>query len=650
VPHGKDHILNRVTGAGLLVTLGIIFGDIGTSPLYVLKAIVGEHPINADVVLGGISCIFWTLTLQTTLKYVVLTLRADNKGEGGIFALYALVKKTKIKWLIVPAIIGGSAILAEGIITPPISVSSAVEGLRMVEAFSHLQTVPIVIAIITILFTIQQFGTNLIGKFFGPIMLVWFLMLGVLGIIQMSGNWGVLKAINPYYAYELLVDHPGGFWLLGAVFLCTTGAEALYSDLGHCGKSNIRVSWIFVKSMLLFNYFGQGAWLIANEGTTLNGNNPFYSIMPEWFLPAGIAIATAATIVASQALLSGSFTLINEAIRLNFWPKVRINYPTILRGQLYIPSVNWLLWAGCVAVVIYFKESSSMEAAYGLTIIIGMLMSSRLLTYYMIIKRYSKVLIIGFIVVYLVVELAFLVANLKKFTHGGWISLMIASVLMLIMFAWFQARKIRNRYVEFVKLGGYLELLKELSMDLSVPKYATHLVYLTSADNRDEIEAKVIYSIMQKQPKRADIYWFVHVDVVDEPYRMEYKVTELLKEDVIRIDFRLGFRVAPRINLMFRKVVQDMVRKQEVDITSRYESLNRNNVIGDFRFVVIEKFLSNENEIPFHEKIVLDIYFLLKEWSLSEERAFGLDTSSVTIEKVPLVVSPARELNMKRIN
>lgn len=647
--HGKENHFSKVSAAGLLVTLGIIFGDIGTSPLYVLKAIVGERTIEADVVLGGISCIFWTLTLQTTLKYVVLTLRADNKGEGGIFALYALVKKTKVNWLLAPAIIGGSAILAEGILTPPISVSSAIEGLRMVPAFSHIETVPIVIAIITILFTIQQFGTELIGKFFGPVMLVWFLMLGILGTIQLTGNWSVLKAVNPYYAYDLLVQHPEGFWLLGAVFLCTTGAEALYSDLGHCGKKNIRVSWIFVKTMLLLNYFGQGAYLISLEGSTLDGSNPFYSIMSDQFRPFGIAIATAATIVASQALISGSFTLINEAIRLNFWPKVRINYPTLLRGQLYIPSVNWLLWAGCIGIVLYFQESSRMEHAYGLTIIIGMFMSSRLLTYYMIIKRYSRVLIFGFIVTYLIIELSFLLANLLKFAEGGWISLLIASVLCFVMWSWYQARKIRNRYVEFVKLNDYLGLLKELSHDLSVPKYATHLIYLTSADRRDEIESKVIYSILQKQPKRADIYWLVHVDVMDEPYRMEYKVTELVKEDVIRIDFRLGFRVAPRINLMFRKVVQDMVRNGEVDITSRYESLNKNNVIGDFRFVVLEKFLSNENEIPFYEKIILDIYFLLKEWSLSEERAFGLDTSSVTVEKVPLVVSPPRELTLKRI-
>jgi KUP system potassium uptake protein len=647
---GNQHRhVHRLSAAGLLVTLGIIFGDIGTSPLYVLKAIVGKEPINAATVMGGISCIFWTLTLQTTLKYVVLTLRADNKGEGGIFSLYTLVKKTKIKWLLFPAVIGGSAILAEGIITPPISVSSAIEGLRMVESLKHIPTVPIVIAIIILLFGIQQFGTTSIGKLFGPIMLVWFLMLGVLGVSQLLGSWDVLAALNPMYGYDLLVKHPGGFWVLGAVFLCTTGAEALYSDLGHCGRQNIRISWIFVKTTLVLNYFGQGAWLIAHQGEYLGDKSPFYTIMPPWFLTTGIALATIATIVASQALISGSFTLINEAIRLNFWPKARIKYPSDLKGQLYIPSVNWLLCAGCIVVVLYFEESTKMEAAYGLTIILGMLMSSRLLTYFMKIKRYWPPFIWGFIVVYLFVEVAFLVAQMDKFLHGGWISLMIAVLLTSVMLAWFYARKIRNRYVEFVKLTDHLPVLEDLSRDMSVPKYATHLVYLTSADNREEIESKIIYSIMQKQPKRADIYWFVHVDVVDEPYRMEYKVSEFIHDDVIRIDFRLGFRVAPRVNLMFRKVVEDMVRNKEVDITSRYKSLNKNNIIGDFRFIVIEKFLSYENELPIREKVILDIYSFLKHFSLSEEKAFGLDTSSVTVEAVPLIIAPPKELNMKRI-
>jgi len=480
--HHSHSLHSKVTAAGLLVTLGIIFGDIGTSPLYVLKAIVGEGPIDSDTVLGGLSCIIWTLTLQTTIKYVFLTLKADNKGEGGVFALYTLVKKTKVKWLLYPALIGGSAVLAEGIITPPISVSSAIEGLRMTETFRDIPTVPIVIAIIAALFFIQQFGTNFIGKFFGPVMLLWFVMLGVLGIANISHGPEVLKALNPYYAYKLLVLHPGGFWILGAVFLCTTGAEALYSDLGHCGRKNIQTSWIFVKTMLILNYFGQSAWLISLEGQSLDGRNPFYSIMPEWFLPVGIGIATVATVVASQALISGSFTLINEAIRLNFWPKVKIKYPTETRGQLYIPSINWMLMIGCIAVVLYFKESAAMEAAYGLTIILGMLMSSRLLTYFMRIRRYNMIFIIGFVLVYLVIESSFFVANMSKFTHGGWMSLLIAFVLFTIMYSWQQARKIRNRYLEFTKLDQYLPLLDQLSKDVTVSKYSTHLVYLTSAN------------------------------------------------------------------------------------------------------------------------------------------------------------------------
>ena len=648
--NSKDNTHSKVTAAGLLVTLGIIYGDIGTSPLYVMKAIVGDFPITRNVVMGGISCIFWTLTLQTTVKYVILTLQADNKGEGGIFSLYALVRRTKIRWLIFPAIIGGSALLADGIITPSISVASAVEGLRSITP--QIDTVPIVILILTLLFFVQQFGTKFIGKGFGPVMLLWFLMLGMLGILQLFNMPGILAAANPYYAYKLLVLHPGGFWLLGAVFLCTTGAEALYSDLGHCGKKNIRVSWIFVKAMLLLNYFGQGAWLISNEGKLLNdfkGGNPFYAVMPEWFLFTGIIIATAAAIVASQALISGSFTLINEAMRLNFWPKVRIKYPTVLRGQLYIPSVNWLLLGGCISIVLYFRESSNMEAAYGLAIVLTMLMTTTLLSYYLGLKRVSSPLIYFLLFVYFFIEGAFLIANLEKFPHGGWITLLIAGGLVFIMVCWYKSKEIRNRYIDFVKLSDYLPMLTDLSQDLSIPKYATHLVYLTGAYKNDEIESGIIYSILQKQPKRADIYWFVHVDVVDEPYRMEYKVSEFIHDDVIRIDFRLGFRVAPRVNLMFRKVVEDMVRNKEVDITSRYKSLNKNNIIGDFRFIVIEKFLSYENELPIKEKVILDIYSLLKHFSLSEEKAFGLDTSSVTVEMVPLIIAPPKELNLKRV-
>lgn len=642
--------VSKITAAGLLVTLGIIYGDIGTSPLYVMSAIIGKEAISKDIVMGGISCIFWTLTLQTTIKYVILTLQADNKGEGGIFSLYTLVKRTKYKWLIVPAIIGGSALLADGIITPPISVASAVEGLKVYNA--ELNTVPIVIGILCGLFFIQQFGTAFIGKFFGPLMTVWFVMLGALGIWQLTSNWGILAALNPYYAYKLLVIHPSGYLILGSVFLCTTGAEALYSDLGHCGKQNIRISWIFVKSMLVLNYFGQGAWLIAHEGRTMdsfNTPNPFYALMPQEFLPYGIVIATIAAVIASQALISGSFSLINEAMRLNLWPKVGVKYPSEMKGQLYIPSLNWLLLAGCIGVVIYFREASNMEAAYGLAIVLCMLMTTTLLNFYMHMRRYNPFFIYITITAYVIIELSFLAANLSKFTHGGWITLLIASILMSIMTIWYLAKKIRQRYVDVVKLADHQQKLVDLSNDESIPKYATHLVYMTGANNPEEIESKVIYSILQKRPKRADIYWFVHVDVMDEPYRMDYKVTHVAADDIIRVDFRLGFRVAPKVNLMFRKVVEDLVKNHEVDITSRYESLNKNNIIGDFKFVVLEKFLSYENELPFFEKVILNAYFILKKFSISEAKAFGLDSSSVKIEKFPMIINPVKDCNLKRI-
>jgi len=639
--------LNKITLGGLIVTLGIIYGDIGTSPLYVLKAIVGEDPIDAELVKGALSAIFWTLTLQTTFKYVILTLRADNKGEGGIFSLFTLVKRSKYKWLVVPAIVGGSALLADGIITPPISVASAVEGIRPL--YPNINTVPIVIGIIVSLFTIQRFGTKWVGRFFGPMMLIWFSMLGVLGVSKLVSDWGVLEGLNPYYTYKLLKAHPSGILILGSVFLCTTGAEALYSDLGHCGRKNIRVSWIFVKTMLVLNYFGQGAWLISQEGKTLNGMNPFFEIMPPWFLVPGIVIATSATIIASQALISGSFTLINEAMRLDLWPKVKVKYPTELKGQLYIPSINWLLMFGCIGVVLYFRESGNMEAAYGLAIILCMLMTTTLLNFYMHLKRYNKLFIYFVIAVYGIVEVSFFYANLGKFKNGGWITLLIAGTLMMVMTTWLMAKKIRKRYTDEVRLDDYQQFLIDLSRDETIPKYATHLVYLTSVNDPHMIEQKIIHSILQRRPKRADIYWFVHVDVMDEPYRMDYKVNHIAEDDIIRVDFKLGFRVAPRINMMFRKVVEDLVQNKEVDIRSRYESLQRNNISGDFKFVVIEKFLSYDNELPLWERIVLEIYLFLKHISLPESKAFGLDASSVKIEKFPLVFRTPKGINLRRI-
>jgi KUP system potassium uptake protein len=645
---------NKVTAAGLIIALGIIYGDIGTSPLYVMNAIINGKIINEKLILGGLSCIIWTLTLQTTVKYVILTLRADNRGEGGIFSLYALVRRRK-KWLVIPAMLGGAALIADGMITPPISVTSAIEGLRQMPVMKDIADwtiVYIVLAILTVFFFLQQFGTASIGRLFGPMMTIWFLMLAILGIAHLFDDIYIFKAFSPHYAINLLTTYPQGFWILGAVFLCTTGAEALYSDLGHCGKWNIRYSWIFVKTCLILNYLGQGAWLLANykdQYFDVTTGNAFYGIMPEWFRLIGIIIATIAAIIASQALISGSFTLVSEAMRLNLWPKMRLSYPTEERGQLYVPGVNFLLFFGCIGIVLYFQKSTNMEAAYGLAITLCMIATSILFANFLVSHRVKSAWIYLYLIVYFTIEFSFLAANLDKFPHGGYVAVVVGGLLFLIMYIWYRARKIKNRYVEFVRMEHYIPKIQELSNDRAVPKYATHLVYLTSANNPKEIEHKIIYSILNKKPKRADIYWFVHVDTMDDPYTCEYKVEHIIPNDIIRVDFRLGFRMEPRINLMFRKVVEDLVANKEVNIISRYESLASSNTVGDFQFMVMEKYLSQDNELPFMERVIMKLHFWLKEHSLSEERGFGLDVANVTVEKFPLIVAPVTNLKLKRI-
>jgi KUP system potassium uptake protein len=640
---------NKFTAAGVLVTLGIIFGDIGTSPLYVLKAVIGEHGKVSDILIyGGLSCVFWTLTLQTTIKYVILTLRADNNGEGGVFSLYAIVRK-KGHWLSFLAIIGGASLLADGMITPPISVASAIEGLRLI--YPEIPTVPIVIAIIVVLFFFQRFGTSMVGKAFGPIMLLWFTMLGTLGIISIFQSPHIFAAINPYYAYDLLVNYTHGFWILGAVFLCTTGAEALYSDLGHCGRANIRVSWIFVKICLLLNYFGQGAWVLQFSGTTLP-QNPFYGVMPEWFVLPGIIIATLAAIIASQALISGSFTLISEAIYLGLWPKVRLLYPSNLRGQLYVPSLNTILLIGCIAVVLYFKESSGMEAAYGLAITLTMMMTTVLLLVYLRHIRKWSVGVVALVgLLYGSIEISFLVANLEKFPHGGWFSLVIAIALGSVMFSWLRSKDIMKTLKEMVRFTPYIQDLIRLSNDSKQGKYATHLVYMTVSKEKKFVEKKIMDSIFLGKPKRSDIYWFVHVNITDEPHTMEYQADVLAQDDVIWVTLNVGFRVELRVDYFFRQVLSDLIRNKEINLggAGEYQKLIGEQALGDFKFVLHESFLSNASELPWYDHLIMSYYFTIKSVSSSAEDWFGLDSSSVKIEKHPIVIRPKREHVLHRI-
>lgn len=648
------HSIQKVSAGALLITLGIIYGDIGTSPLYVMKAIFGDAAITKNLALGAVSCVLWTLTIQTSIKYVWLTLKADNNGEGGIFSLFTLVRKLKKRWLIVPAIIGGSAMLADGIITPPISISSAVEGLKIY--YPDLHTIPIVIAIIVSLFFFQSYGTKTIGKFFGPIMLVWFLMLGIMGVYQIANTPEILKAVNPYYAYLLLAEHPEGFYVLGFVFLCTTGAEALYSDLGHCGIKNVRTSWMFVKTTLVLNYFGQGAFLISHQDvhlkTFLNGTefiqNPFYLMMPQWFIPIGIVVATLAAVIAAQAMITGSFTMINEAMRLNLWPRALVKYPSLIKGQLYIPSINWMLCLGCIVVVLYFKESSNMEAAYGLAIVMCMMATTILLTYFMILKRFPKLFIIAFVLIYSTIEISFFIANVEKFSHGGYVSLLVAGFLAVQMGVWLTGKRIRKNYTEFLKVEDYVEVIEDLSNDESVPKYVNNLIYLTNAHNKNEIESKVIYSILYKRPKRADVYWMVHVNVLDEPHRREYRIKKF-SDKIIRVDFYLGFRVEPKISLLFKKVLSDLSESGEFNKLSTYHSLRKNQITADYKYIIIEKEVSYDNEFPWHEKFMLDCYAFIRKHSLSEEKAFGLDNSSVKVEYYPLIIDKTvPDIDLKR--
>jgi KUP system potassium uptake protein len=639
---------NALSVAGVIITMGIVFGDIGTSPLYVMKAIISgsRGTMELDFILGAISCIIWTLTLQTTVKYVLITLRADNRGEGGIMALYALVRKRK-KWLFALAIVGGSTLLADGIITPSITIVSAVEGLKL--QFPNIEILPIALLIVTILFLVQQFGTSAIGKSFGPMMIIWFSMLALLGVIQLIQLPVILKSFNPYYAVHLLYHYPHGFLLLGAVFLCTTGAEALYSDLGHCGIANIRVSWIYVKISLILNYLGQGAWIMMQNkpGGTLP--NPFFAIMPSWFQLIGVLIATVAAVIASQALISGSYTIISEAISLNFWPKVRVSYPTTRKGQMYISSINWFLYAACVAVILMFQTSSNMEAAYGLAITITMLMTTFLMVFYLMkIKRKTWAILL-FVAVYLTIEGTFLAANLAKFIHGGWFTILLAGMIAFVMYTWQRGRNIKNQFTRFVKIADHVQTIKDISNDESIQKFATNLVYITHADYKTDIETKILYSICNKKPKRADTYWFLHVHITDEPHTMEYSVDKIVPGVIMRVEFRLGFKVQPRINLFFKHVLQELVANHEISLESGYPSLRMHHIPADFHYVIIRRIQNYDFDFPAFQQFIMDVYRWLTKMSTTDIRAYGLDTSNVTEEKVSFVIETGKRNVLSRV-
>ena len=639
---GGQHInTKKLTAIGVLVSLGIVFGDIGTSPLYVMKAIVnartngGNMPFD-EYIEGALSCIIWTLTLQTTVKYVIIALRADNKGEGGILALFSLIKNLKKGWLYLIAMIGAAALVADGVITPSLTVISAIEGLKIYNP--ETPVVAITAVILIVIFTVQQFGTNSIGKLFGPVMVIWFLILGALGVSHLVDDFTILKSFNPYYAYKLIVESPSAIVILGAVFLCTTGAEALYSDLGHCGAKNIRVSWVFVKVMLILNYLGQGAWVLKNHETLQNGGiNPFFGVMPEWMLIPGIVIATAAAIIASQALITGSFTIFSEAMSLNFWPNQEIDYPSGVKGQMYIPKINWGLLVLCLIVVMHFEESSKMEAAYGLSITITMLMTTILLVFWLFKKRVNKLFILAFALVYLAIELGFFSANVIKFHEGGWITVVLAGFIGVCMYAWYNGRLIKTKFIKFVKLEKYVGIIKDLKLDETIPKYATNLAFLSRAKREDEVEAKIIYSILRKQPKRADHYFILNIVNQEDPFTFKYNIDEIMPGTIYRINFLLGFKIDRRINDYFDDVLADMMEEGTIPSRSSHPSLRSHNIPPDLKYVIIDNTYINDTLLTVKEKIILNLYNFVKYIGSDDFKAWGVSSHNVVVESAPIL-------------
>lgn len=628
----------KLTAMGLLIAIGIVFGDIGTSPLYVMRTILRANPhFDANYILGAVSCIIWTLTLQTTLKYVIVALRADNKGEGGVLALFTLIRKRGYRWLFIVAILGASTLIADGVITPAITVTSAIEGLHGLS--TNIPIVPIVLFIISTVFFIQRFGTGSIGTYFGPFMLVWFLLLGILGMIHVVDYPYIIKAFNPYYAIKLLASSPEWFLILGAVFLCTTGAEALYSDLGHCGRRNITISWIFVKVMLILNYMGQGAYIVSHSASMHTGINPFYAIMPNWLLIPGIIMATGAAIIASQALISGCFTIFSEAVHLNFWPTMKFKYPSIDKGQIYIPRINNLLYILCIITVLLFQTSAHMEAAYGLSITITMLTTTVMLAVYLKQRFTPHWLVIAFLLVYLLIEGFFFLANLTKFAHGGWFTIMLALIAGSTMYIWYRASNIRRKYLKFKKLSDYYDIIRDLKADETIPKYATNLVYIRQSDSDDMVEDKLIYSIINKQPKRADHYFLVHFSNDDAPDTLNYTCHELIEQTLYAINIRVGYRVNPLMTLYLRQIVEDLIAQHRFDIRSCYPSLRKHNIAGDFRFIVLHRIYYASTVVSASDNFMLHLFGFIRHIGIDDEQALGLDTSNVTVERVPFVIN-----------
>lgn len=653
----------KMTLAGLLITIGIVYGDIGTSPLYVMKSIIGENgglvAANRELIVGSISLIIWTVTLLTTIKYVAIALKATNHGEGGIFSLYALVKK-RAKWLVIPALVGGAALLADGTLTPAVTVTTSIEGLKNMKFGSSIPVpnqatvIVITVVILLLLFSIQVMGTSIIGKAFGPIMLVWFSFLGIIGLINLAHDWTLLEAFNPYWAIKVLFSPSNkvGIFILGSIFLATTGAEALYSDVGHVGKMNIIGSWPFVFACLVLNYLGQGVWILQHTNYQASGDlNPFFEVVPTNLRFFAIILATVAAIIASQALVTGSFTLVAEASSLKFLPRMNIVYPSTEKGQIYIPAINKMLCIITIAVVFYFQTSEHMEAAYGLAITVTMLMTTILLFEYLGLKNTLFALRSIFLAIFAFIEAMFFISSMTKFLHGGYVTVLIAGLIGLVMYIWYFGNKIRDQREAqnaYVRLDNYTEMLTNLSHDEEYPTYATNLVYMAKVKYNKFIKRDILYSILDKRPKRAKAYWFVTVNVTDEPYTAEYAINTYGTKNVINIQLYLGFKKQTSVNVYLRQIVHDLIEDGTIEAQPQEYTTTPGRNVGDFSFVIVSDVISPLTKLSTYERWMVELRVWLQNLSSNPASWFGLSYADTVVERIPLILGNQNQVSIKR--
>ncbi|WP_420868069.1 KUP/HAK/KT family potassium transporter [Bifidobacterium simiarum] len=657
---------DRVTLAMAIVALGVVYGDIGTSPLYMAQSFVsgqgGIQYADRQSVLGLLSLLFWSVTLITTVKYVLIAMRIDNKGEGGIFALYSMVRRYG-KWLAYPAMIGGAAFLADSVLTPAVSISSAVEGLQTIPQLEPIfdandnLTLMITVCIIVVLFAIQSRGTESIGKVFGIVVMIWFSFLAVVGVANLGTDWTVFAALNPWYGIDFLLFDPGnkaGLAVMGTVFLATTGAEALYSDMGHVGRGNIYATWPFIKIALILNYFGQGAWILRNQHNEslygIKSLNPFFQMMTPSLRSVAVVLSVAAGVIASQALITGAFTMVSEATGLNWMPHLQVRYPARTRGQLYIPAVNIVLCAATLSVLAMFKDSEHITAAYGLALTITMITTTILLAAYIWCAWKRRVFAIVFAILFLAIQTLFFIASMSKFLHGGWFTMLLTLAILGIMVTWDQGTKVERSQRRHMWPKEFLPALDALHRDFKIPYYADNLVYLTSDPELRRLDTDIFYSIFANHPKRARAWWAVSVQVTDDPFTREYSVENFGTSFLFRVRIRLGFKVSQNVATYLHQIMHDLINDGTLPRqTVIYPKVDEDPEIGTIQYVLVHKALMPESKITSRGATSLRVKYAIRHLAGNPVKWFGLSAYNPVVEVQPLFVSTNKVPALKRV-